>query len=144
MSRRKALLLLAVAGLGFAPAPLPKPDPSQDDLKQLQGTWVVAFDVYQGGPRQDPGLRAVVAGDRLTYIQGGNPLKPWLLTLDARQSPKTLDMRLAGGGGLCRTVYALEGDTLKLSHNGNWKDRPRDVTGTAPGTYLRVFKRVKP
>jgi uncharacterized protein (TIGR03067 family) len=147
MSNRKAIAVLAVAALGFAPAPLPKPDPSQVDLKKLQGTWVVVSDRYEGGAKSDPGLKAVVAGDRLTYIQDGKPMLPWVLTLDARQSPKTLDMRISGRadrGALCRAVYSLEGDTLKLSHNGNWKDRPKDMTGTAPGTYLRVFKRLKP
>src|SRR4051794_28688738 len=87
-------LAAGVSLSAFAPAPLPRPDSAKADLKKLQGAWEVAL--HQTGSRKMPGrdqMRAVFAGDKLTFYRGETKTTEYTITLDAKAKPKSLDLK---------------------------------------------------
>src|SRR5262249_32868589 len=104
----------------------------EDDLKELQGVWVLAAEVEGGRKLRPRPLRAVVAGDSLTFEQGGQVLGRWQIQLGPGKSPRSLVMciRLSRVFGVpcagwregedwwvVRASYALDGDTLRLCYD---------------------------
>jgi uncharacterized protein (TIGR03067 family) len=151
---RRCALLLAVASLAFAPAPFPRQgagDPSKEDLKKMQGTWTTLRRTYSGSPLASPGeLTVVFTGDRVKYLVNGVVRTEWIMTLDAKTKPKTLDRKKVSGSGagqILHGVYHLDGDTLTTCYyqlRGVTDQRPTDLEGAKPGECLYVMRRQKP
>src|SRR4051812_47583614 len=76
----RALFLIALSSLAFAPLPArkPKADPNAQALKELQGEWVVTS--RNRGPTA--GMTAVINGDRMTFLLGGEVRTEWVIVLD--------------------------------------------------------------
>jgi uncharacterized protein (TIGR03067 family) len=147
MRKHLALLLTAGLSVAFAPAPLPRVDPrNAEDLKKLQGTWVLVSEREEGRPLRVANRRAVIDGTDLTYFVDGKRRGEWHFTLDARARPKAIDLRRYPPADplLTRAVYVLEGDTLTVCINGLVPSkRPADVSGTGPLHCVEVWKRQK-
>ncbi len=147
--RKCALLLLAaVLSLAFAPAPLTRPEPVKDDLKQMQGTWLVVSCTFEGRPiGEGIAHRMVIAGDRMTffYADGGVASK-WAFALGPKASPRSTDAKRedAPDYPACRGVYAVKGDTLTKCYVYGEAARPTDFDGSRPGRWVDVLRRQKP
>ena len=139
---RWSLLLVCVIVFPAVAAPLPA---TADDVKLLQGTWmVVAFD-HDGKklPEEEAKkMMAVIKDDTLT-LGDGKREEQVTFTLDQTKKPKTMDLRKKGdneAAGLC--IYELDGDTLKLCWNKPGKERPTAFDATKV-SGLAVMKRKK-
>jgi uncharacterized protein (TIGR03067 family) len=149
---RVPLVLVVGFVLGFAPAPFPrtrKAEPGMDDLKKMQGTWAVVRRTVGGSSLNSKGtMTALIAGDRIKFLVDGQVRTEWVLTLDARKTPKILDRTRVGGGNrmTMRGVYLLKGDTLTICYceGDDEAARPRHLQATGPGVWLTVFQRQKP
>jgi uncharacterized protein (TIGR03067 family) len=138
---RRILSLLPLVSLAFAPAPLPRPDPSKEDLKKMQGKWVLESRLYQGRPVAHVVATVEVQGDRWTYVNAtGDWRAPGKLILDATKVPR----RLHWGPGMHRGVYEINGDTLIFVFTtGGSPDKLRDLDGNKPLRWREVLKRAK-
>src|SRR5262249_25607900 len=120
---RLFLLLAALPALAFAPVPKPKekPDPGKEDLKRLQGEWeMLECSVDGQRVKVRPGEASdVFKGDQLMTLNRGEVVTRSSITLDARKSPRRMDVKTKGGN-LLLAIYRLEGDTLTLCY----KDEP--------------------
>jgi uncharacterized protein (TIGR03067 family) len=139
---RRVLPLIAVLCLAFAPAPFPKR--AVNDLKQLQGMWVLSFTSYSGKPARVTDLRWIVSGNKLTIAEEGS-IHHWTFTLNPAPSTKEVDMRTPSGEKagdlLLKAIYTVDRDTLKVCYIGNqWAVRPKNMSGA--GHFLLVFKKM--
>jgi uncharacterized protein (TIGR03067 family) len=144
--RRSALLLVVVLSLAFAPAPLPRPKQAQGDAKQLQGTWLLTGEVYEGRPEPPRELQMIIAGNRLTFSVNGVPADSYDITLDAKARPRAMDLKGRGPGErpLYLASYSVEGDVLAFSwHKGGGTDRPADLSGNGPREWRSTYQRQK-
>ncbi len=137
-------LLPALLSVAFAPAPLPRPDAGKEDLKELQGTWLPVEEARAGRPRRvAEDWRVAIAGDRMTFLQGGVARVVYAIALDAGKRPKAIDMRAAGEGTF-RGIYALKGDTLIVcTGTVSDLDRPKALVPTGPLQRREVYQRAK-
>ena len=151
MRNHALVLAVAVLALGFAPAPFPKPprpDGAKEELKKLEGTWLVVRRTRQGSPVPQRGVTTVViAGDRLQFIVDGMVRTEWTITLDVTKTPRVFDRTKVGKppGVVLRGIYRLEGDTLTLCYRqeGTAAQRPTDFDASKPGAWLQVSTRKK-
>jgi len=139
------ILLIAVAGL-VVPV-----DPKNDneDLKKLEGTWVVVG-IEELGKRgtdeevKKEDMRFTFAGNKVKVRLGKND-KPQegTFTIDETQKPKHINMKT--GDMEIRGIYALDGDTLKMCLVKEKKyERPADfTTKRGDGHGLFILKREK-
>lgn len=143
MRPRLLLVLLAIAVLGFAPAPFPKPArPGKDssDLSKLQGTWDVVEYLYQGRRSLSEPAQVRISGDRFEFIVRGEVRSKWVVLLDPKTSPRTLDRRIGDDSrGLLRGIYRFDGDKLILCHECATAQRPRGFDQN--GVYLITLRR---
>jgi uncharacterized protein (TIGR03067 family) len=144
---RCALLVLA-AGLLVA-AEDAKDDASANDVKKLQGAWVLSSGVDDGKKLSDDklkGARLTVMGDKHTVQEGGKTYKG-THKLDASKKPKTIDITDTAGPFKGKTVlgiYTLDGDEFRLCYALPGKDRPTDFSAPAgSGHRSHVWKREK-
>jgi uncharacterized protein (TIGR03067 family) len=147
MRRSVLLLALAALSLAFAPAPLPRPkaDPTKEDLKKMQGEWVLVSRAVGGRPQL--GLsKVVIAGDRLTYHRpDGTVATRWSLSLEAKKAPRWVDSKREwpDSSYSARGIYDLKRDTLTICLVYDKTDRPADFDGSKPSRWLLVLKRAK-
>jgi uncharacterized protein (TIGR03067 family) len=137
-----------MAGLALAAA-----DPEvRKDEDRLQGTWKVTS-IENDGKKADPktfaGWKLVVAGNKMTALDGNDVVDDHTFTLAAAAKPPALDLVPLMGEKKAKTVkgiYRLEGDTLTVCvSEPDAKERPkefRSVEGTSH--TLVVFQRAKP
>lgn len=141
---RCVLPLLAVLPLAFAPAPFPKPNTDKDDLKRMQGSWVLTFNV-QDGVRENMKEKVIwqIKENCVFSVENRKEMPSFFFALDARSTPRGIDIRdspkekprLFGR-------YSVEGDTLKICIGK--EKRPVDLSG-GEGTFgVWVLKRQKP
>jgi uncharacterized protein (TIGR03067 family) len=143
-------LPLVIVAIGFAPAPFPRSvrvgDPNRADLDQLQGTWQISRHVLDDAEMEPNGLKLIVEGSRLHWMQNGSRRSSWTFTLDARGTPKAMDMTREDGDSrwTVPASYALDGDTLTICSfpREKRKVRPADLKPDW-GRELMVFRRVK-
>jgi uncharacterized protein (TIGR03067 family) len=142
---RRCLLLLAVPCLAFAPAPFPKHGDRSNDVRQLQGTWMLESENLGDKVLPAREYRAVFSGRKL-FLGGAR----WEITAsNADARPKAMDLRTStakeGQYLLLNVIYSLEGDTLKICYDSaNWRTRPKDWSLKGTYHHLRVLKRKKP
>ncbi len=137
-----------IAGLALAAA-----DPeAKKDEDRLQGTWKVAS-IENDGKKLDPKTFAewklVVAGNKMTALDGKEVMDDHVFHLDAAAKPPAIDLTLLTGAKKDQTmqgIYRLEGDTLTVCVNEpGKKERPKEFGAPAGGSFmLLVFQRAKP
>lgn len=135
-------IVLAVAlSLGLvanAAEELPK------ELTEIQGVWKLVG--FAGGEQDGPPPVAYlwhIQGDKVQY--GGEPFA--VLKLDAKATPRALDLTVAKTKAALEGIYAVEGDKLRICVNkqaDGVKERPEkfDVKDR-PDFRLFTFERVK-
>lgn len=124
MSRR-VLLVLSLLLFGFAPAPLPRKQRpgEEDDLRKMQGTWVVTRYEYNGTDNVASfasDLLIRFEGNRLSFVRRENVVSTWDFVLTPG-SPRALTRTLVGSSTrVARGIYRIEGDKLILcdDHGG--------------------------
>ena len=140
---RSFLLLATALSLAFAPVPMPKPkpDPSKQDLKRMQGRWVLVSEVCEGRVQPLRPLVATIKKNHLTWESDSGAGPPWQIALDANKKPKALDAMLSvPRRSVRRFVYVMDRDTLMIAFNYKG-GRPASLA-TADERF--VFKRSKP
>jgi uncharacterized protein (TIGR03067 family) len=144
-----------VTALSSAPLPFPR-DRGEAALKAMQGEWIaVEYFAWTRCPAtllpvhtQYYGMRAVVAGDRLTLYQEEDVVETQVFRLRGAAGPHWIDSYPLKANGerdrdlTYRGVYEADGDrlTLCLSTVG----RPMAFSADVPGERLMVLKRTKP
>jgi uncharacterized protein (TIGR03067 family) len=126
-------------------------DLTMRDLDAMQGTWKV-IELSEKGEKVaakdiDP-VEVVVLATKMTFNDDGKFREEITLTVDAKQKPKSLDMKYTKGentGKVQVAIYAIEGDTLKICINEK-KDgaRPTEFKSTKENEFsLVVLKKAK-
>jgi uncharacterized protein (TIGR03067 family) len=141
---RYAVLVVA-AGLLSAP----KEEPAEQDIKKLEGSWVLASGTDDGKKLSGEALentRLSIAGNRHTVKVGETTYKG-THKLDATKRPKTIDISDTEGPFKGKTVlgiYELDGDQFRICYAPPGKDRPKDFSAKAgTGHRSHVWKRQK-
>jgi uncharacterized protein (TIGR03067 family) len=151
--------LSCIAVLLFALGPwIPPADQAADDLKALQGTWLVAEATNQGEPIPEE-FRVQMSfvfekdvmrleGPMAAEPGGEKPDFPRLrIKLDPSTTPHSFDMTALNGPDKDMTVpaiYEIKGDELKFCAPNRPKDAKRPTSFSAPkdsGNIYFVLKR---
>jgi uncharacterized protein (TIGR03067 family) len=136
-------VLLGIQGAGD--------DPNMKDLDAMQGTWKVV-ELSEKGEKLtakeiDP-VEVVILATKMAINDDGKFREEITLKLDAKQTPKAVDMQYTKGpntGKVELGIYVVEGDTLKICINDK-KDgaRSTEFTSTKENELsLAVLKKVK-
>jgi uncharacterized protein (TIGR03067 family) len=116
-----------------------EPSPIEKELSELQGTWTPLY-WEQNGERLEARPRHVFAGDKLTIQINGETIAEGKVVVDATQSPKHLDLQMAGGP-THSLIYARAGDYVIYCGNRTGQRPTEFATGTAHGgEYLMAWK----
>ena len=140
MSRQLAV----VFGVFFGVAVTATADDASDEMKKLEGTWVVDSATMDGKPDKDAkGGQVVFAGNKITLKKADGTEEKFTYKVDPSKKPKTMDFvpdekkpNSATGAG----IYELDGDTLKACI-GPPDKRPTEFSDK--GQMLMVLKRKK-
>jgi uncharacterized protein (TIGR03067 family) len=150
---RRAFFLLLSFGFATATAPLAfAGDDRVEDLKFLQGTWVIDPLTYQDEKDKDrvkelAALKVIFADDMITFEhrpgnteKGPFRLVPW-------RNPKQINLLSEIGTLQAQGIYELDGDNLKLCWDRQFKTRGRPIKfskGASGGEpFLLVLVREK-
>lgn len=128
----------------------PKDDPGKEDLKGLEGEWVMVSG-EQRGEKTPPDIvnSAIlkIKDDDLAHTIVGVITLKGPFTIDPAKTPKSIDVTDFDGpsnGKKLLGIYELSSDELKLCFSLPEKDRPSDFsTTTGTGHILHVWKRKK-
>jgi uncharacterized protein (TIGR03067 family) len=87
----------------------------------------------------------VIEGDKINAYSGDEKVPGrTVVGIDATKKPAALDLQREGRSDVERTIYRLEGDTLRICVGRPGRDRPKEFASTAgSGESLVVLKRVK-
>jgi uncharacterized protein (TIGR03067 family) len=94
---------------------------TQQDQKELQGTWKVVSMGGSGKPRPPEfiaDMKVTIVGQRWTLTKGGKILEQATVTADPSKQPKTLDVTFTQGESKGQTsvcIYEVAGDTLRIA-----------------------------
>jgi uncharacterized protein (TIGR03067 family) len=136
--------ILLAGGFCFGSAVVPLPNNTKleaqdgkDDIKKLQGEWVVVSVEAQGKQ-----LQATV-GQKLTikdneWTPPGAPNAKFMLKLDPSKTPKEID--LTSGTDTFRGIYKLDGDTFTFCSTYANGQRPKEFKAD-PAVFFMVLKR---
>jgi uncharacterized protein (TIGR03067 family) len=143
----RCALLVLTASLLLAAAP--KEDPAREDLKKLEGNWVLAAGIDEGtklSAETLKGARLTFKGDHHTVVLGDNTYKG-THKLDATKKPKTIDINDTEGPFKGKTVYGIyevTADEFRICLAVPGKDRPKNFTSKeGSGHHLHTWKRAK-
>ena len=140
---RRFLCLLSVASVAFAPAPVYEPNPAKEDWKDIQGAWVMEYDVTNGVRTKASDVVVwLIEGNRLSTSLNGKAASVLSIALDPRTTPRSFDLwesKENGGHALGR--YRLTGDVLEVSSAAQ---RPAGLSGDHPSDGVSFFRRKKP
>jgi uncharacterized protein (TIGR03067 family) len=153
MRIRVVLMILAAAFLAsanlLAVALRPmKKDPVKEDMKKLEGQWVIESYIQLG---QDMSatwagkMSRVITGNRWATTSGGQTTQ-YTFQIDPTKRPKAMDITTVGPGGEKQTflcIYEVTGDTLTLCQAQGGQKRPTKFTAKAGNDILTVAKRRK-
>jgi uncharacterized protein (TIGR03067 family) len=139
-------VLVVVAGLLVAADA--KEDAAKEDLKKLEGTWVILSAEENGkqvpeGVIKDLDLRITITSNKVMLRLPQKKTEEATLTIDSTKKPKQIDLK--SGDVEIRGIYSLDGDMLKMcAVKEQSKDRPTDfTTKDDDGHGLFVLKREK-
>jgi uncharacterized protein (TIGR03067 family) len=120
-----------------------------DDLKGMEGTWIVETAEAAGKPVDSEDLKDLVvtiAGDRYT-VKTRDEIKRGTLKLDETQKPKTMDATNTEGldvGKVVKAIYELNGDTMRVCYALDGGARPTELASKEGSTALVItYKREK-
>ena len=148
-------VVLAVVGL-FAAAISEAKDTKvdQQELKRLQGTWVLVSGEMEGKKVAVEAIEAsrmTYSGDTITLHtphQSAQPITSKVKRLDPKKAPRQMDWVRSAGPGAGRTmqaIYEFDGmDTYKICFDPVGKGRPKEFATASGGCkILHVWKRAK-
>lgn len=135
------------------------PEPAlSEELKALQGEWQAISVVEKGEKwnKEETGeIVLEISGDTLLYKRN-NPAEKFRMTLDTKQKPAHLDLRLIAKDvdpdKACHAIYSLENGKLTLCLPTEFtanksEERPKEFSteGKRPpsGTLLVILQRTK-
>jgi uncharacterized protein (TIGR03067 family) len=143
--KRLLLVPLVVVGLVAADA---KEDAAAEDLKKMQGDWVVVTMEADGMKIPDDDAQALfrtVKGNEYTVSRYRRVIGKGTIKLDATRKPRTIDALPAGAAREAKPIvgiYEFDGDKLKLCFAPAGKDRPTEfLTTEGSGHTLTVWQR---
>jgi uncharacterized protein (TIGR03067 family) len=143
----KRLLFVLLTLVGLTAANAAKEDAAAEDLKKMQGDWVVVTMESDGMKIPDDDAQALfrtVKGDQYTVFRYRRVIGKGTIQLDATKKPRTFDARPAGGARDAKPIlgiYEFDGDKLKLCYAGPGKDRPTQFrTEEGSGHTLAVWQ----
>jgi uncharacterized protein (TIGR03067 family) len=115
-------------GLAVA-AEVPAAD-KDDDVKTIQGTWVVDPDVYKDVKDKEvvkemKAVRVVIKGDSCTFKHLPGNEEKGSFRLDPSKKPKQIDLLSDMGTVQAQGIYELEKDHLKLCWDRQFKTQGR-------------------
>jgi uncharacterized protein (TIGR03067 family) len=139
-----ALALLVVAG--FAPAPLPRARraEAEDDLRKMQGTWVVVKYEHDGGDhlasyREE--IRFTFRGGRMTCSLNDDVRSTWDVELSPASVPRAITKTKVGGAAfVMRGIYRFEGERLVICQDNGDGKRPAEFDSRG-NRWLIVMRR---
>jgi uncharacterized protein (TIGR03067 family) len=128
---------------GVAVRPMKK-DPVKEDMKLLQGEWII-MSYVQGGKDYSASYAGTmvrtITGNRWNTTQGG-AVTQYNFKIDPTKKPKTIDITMAGDGvqQSFPCIYEVDGNTLKLCQAQSGQKRPTKFTSD-DGTILTIARR---
>ena len=143
-----SLALLVTASLGFAPAPIyrERQGSPENELKDLQGKWILVSRMCGGKKITNHVAYTVqISGNRwVLSSKDGKFRNSRTFSLDVKQSPKHINMRIDGREYSECNIYELKGDKLEYAYTSNKGLRPLDFRGDSPKWSVDVYRREKP
>lgn len=130
MSGRLFLFAALLLTVGFAPAPFRRGErggPADEDLRKMQGTWVVVQKLYDSQPVSSE-LEVQITGRRMLWITEGKVRLEWDLDVNAGASPRQLTSTPPKDGPLLLGIYRFEKDRLFVCQ-GNTRPDGFDARG---------------
>jgi uncharacterized protein (TIGR03067 family) len=128
---------------------------AKEELKKLQGTWVLT--AIEGGGKKSPQdatsdarIEMVIRGNKFATGQVGAPKAQGFLRVDPTKKPKAMDMSPTDAfnpGETTYEIYELKDDILKRCENadkdsGKPEGRPKDFkTGPDSSGHITYWKR---
>lgn len=147
MKRLPFLLLVLVLATGAEGA---KEDAAAEDLKRMQGDWVVVSMEADGMKIPDEDAMAYfrsVKGDRYTMSRYRKVAGKGTIKLDATKKPRAIDALPAGASGEAKSllgIYEFEGNKLKLCFARPGMPRPTEFSAKEDsGHTLTIWQREK-
>jgi uncharacterized protein (TIGR03067 family) len=145
MTANAVWTLTAALALAAADADIKK------DEDRLQGHWKVTS-VENSGKKSEAKMIAnwklVVAGDKMTALDGNDVMDEYTFRLDAAAKPPAIDLTIQTGtekDKKVQGVYRIEGDTLTVCVGEPGKERPKEFrSAEGSGHMLLVLRRAKP
>jgi uncharacterized protein (TIGR03067 family) len=144
------LLLVPLVVVGLAAADASREDAAAEDLKKMQGEWIVVTMEADGMKIPDDDAQALfrnVKGDQYTVSRYRKIAGRGTIKLDATKKPRTIDARPAGSARDANPIlgiYEFDGDKLKLCFAPPGQDRPTEFRTTeGSGHTLTVWQREK-
>jgi len=144
MIRLCGVLFAVTAALTVA-ADDKKDDAAKEELKKMEGTWLLVSGEDNGQMMPAEMLKtikAVIKGDKLSIYFGDKAFEG-TLTVDPSKKPKTMDTVMTADKKTGVAIYELDGDNFTICV-GNKGERPKEFTGKKDsGCSLYVYKREK-
>jgi uncharacterized protein (TIGR03067 family) len=116
-------------GLAVGPSVPAAPD-KDDDVKTIQGTWIVDPDVYKDVKDKEvvkemKAVRVVIERDSCTFKHPPGNEEKGSFRLDPSKKPKQIDLLSDMGKVQAQGIYELEKDHLKLCWDRQFKTQGR-------------------
>jgi uncharacterized protein (TIGR03067 family) len=126
----------------------PKKDPVKDDLKKLQGEWVVVSYFQNGVDHSGTLAQAMfrtISGNQWTTRTNNSSIQ-YTFQIDPTKKPRAIDIQMAGNQGngqpmLC--IYKVEGDTLTLCQAQPGQERPTKFLSPSGSNLILTVARRK-
>jgi uncharacterized protein (TIGR03067 family) len=120
---------------------------AKKELEKFQGTWQLVSAETDGKKAPEDRVkqtRVVIKGSKHTVYFGDKAVVHEIpFALDPTTAPKSVTDTLPDGQTI-KSIYELDGDTLRSCAAAIGKDRPKEFSAKeGTGQTLRVFKRVK-
>ena len=150
---RLSLFTASVVALYLTvPAAIPAGGGMADDVKQLQGTWVIDPATYKdikdaGALKDMKAVRVIFVGKQVTFKHppGNEERGPFLI--DSSKTPKEIDLLGPMGNPQAQGIYELEKGKLKLCWDREFKKRGRPsrfvVDKNSDEPFLLVLVRIE-
>ena len=133
MMRPLAVLLLFALPVLAGEVPDPEPRSSSElDLRKMQGTWTIVR-VEQNGvdaTKEKGAALFLFKKDQILINEGGKRAESLTIKLDARKTPRQIDLRPSVGGGpkggaeVVRGIYKFQKGELIIVFNKPPRARP--------------------
>jgi uncharacterized protein (TIGR03067 family) len=143
ISSSRCILTLAAILLTAAAAPREAAD--TDDLKRMQGDWMVVSMTFNGMKYPEEEAQALfrtVEGNNYQVARYSKPFFKGTFQLDPTATPKTIDSLSATDASKpIPGIYEFDGDTLKICSAPPGKPRPNDFEAKAgSGHTLTIWQ----